>query len=134
MTNTRNLTAGVDNFVGVAGDYNVFQFTPSTLQAADTITGGATGSFFDVLVATALGTITAAQFTQVTNIEQMNLSAGGNNVTLTNGLVANSSFGYFVVLSGGGTNVVNASAITSEAIVFYPGAGADTFTGGQGND
>ena len=78
-----------------AGDYNVFQFTPSTLQATDTVTGAATGGFFDVMVATASGTIAAAQFTGVTNIEQLFLSTGGNNVTLTNGLVAGSSIGVF---------------------------------------
>ena len=134
MTNIRTLTAGVDNFLGVPGDNNVFQFTPSTLQATDTVTGAATGGFFDVMVATASGTIAAAQFTGVTNIEQLFLSTGGNNVTLTNGLVAGSSFGSFVVIDNGGSDVIDASAVSSTPIVYYAGAGADTFIGGQGND
>ena len=124
----------MDNFVGVAGDYNVFQFTPSTLQGTDTITGGATGGFFDVMVAQAAGTIGAAQFTGVTNIEGLFLSSGGNDVTLTNGLLAGSSFGFFAVIDGGGSDVVDASAITATPIVYYAAAGADTFKGGQAND
>ena len=69
MTNIRTLTAGVDNFLGVPGDNNVFQFTPSTLQGTDTITGGGAGGFFDVMVAQAAGTIGAAQFAGVTIAE-----------------------------------------------------------------
>ena len=128
------LDGGSGQFNGVAGDYNVFQFTPSTLQGTDTITGGAAGGFFDVMVAQAAGTIGAAQFAGVTNIEQLFLSSGGNNVTLTNGLVAGTSFGFFAVIDGGGNDVIDASAITATPIVYYAGAGADTFIGGQGND
>src|SRR5258707_15897344 len=98
MTNTRTLTPGVDTFVGLAGDYNVFQFTPSTLQAADTITGGATGAFFDVMVATAAGTIPAAQFAGTTNIEELFPSTRGNKRKPTNGLGAGTRLGYFALV------------------------------------
>ena len=47
------LTAGVDTFTGTAGQQNTFLFTPTTLQSTDTITGGATGGFIDVLSVTA---------------------------------------------------------------------------------
>ncbi len=134
MPNIFTLTPGTDNFTGLAGDYNEFRFTPSTLQSTDTITGGATGSFLDILVATAGGTIASSQFQGVSLVEQMNLSSGGNNVTLSNSLVAGSSVGYFAVVDGGGNDTVDASAITAVPIVFFAGAGTDTFKGGGGND
>jgi VCBS repeat-containing protein len=134
MTHFFNLTPGIDTFTGVAGDYNAFQLTPATLQSGDTVTGGATGSFFDVLVVTATGTIAGSQFTGVTNIEQLNLFSGGNNVTLTNGLVAGTSTGFFTVLDGGGNDTIDASAVGTKPIVFYAAGGSDTFKGGGGND
>jgi VCBS repeat-containing protein len=134
MTHFFNLTPGTDNFTGVTNDYNAFQLDAATLQSTDTVTGAATGSFFDVIVVFAAGTITGSQFAGVTNIEQINLSSGGNNVSLTNGLVAGTSFGYFAVLDGGGNDTVNASAVSTKPIVFYAAAGADTFIGGGGND
>jgi VCBS repeat-containing protein len=128
------LTPGTDNFTGLAGDFNQFQFTPSTLQSTDTITGGATGSFLDILLATAGGSISSSQFQGVTLVEQLNLSSGGNNVALSNSLVAGSSVGYFAVVDGGGSDTVDATAITTTPIVFFAGAGSDTFKGGGGND
>jgi hypothetical protein len=49
MANVFTLTPGVDNFTGLAGDNNFFDFTSADLQSTDTITSGATGSFIDVL-------------------------------------------------------------------------------------
>src|SRR6267154_1709326 len=98
MPNTFTLTPGLDVFVGLPGDNNFFDFTSATLQSTDVITGGATGSFIDVMRMTAAGTIAASQFAGVTNIEELDLAnAGPNTVTLANGLVAGSSNGYFVV-------------------------------------
>ncbi|WP_375412919.1 VCBS domain-containing protein [uncultured Bradyrhizobium sp.] len=134
MTHFFNLTPGTDTFTGVSDDYNAFQLDAATLQSTDTVTGGATGSFFDVILVTAAGTITASQFSGVTNIEQINLSSGGNDVSLSNGLVAGTSTGFFTILDGGGDDTVNASAVSSKSIVFYAAAGADSFTGGGGND
>ncbi|HEV7880896.1 beta strand repeat-containing protein, partial [Bradyrhizobium sp.] len=134
MTNFFTLTPGLDNFTGVAGDDNQFNFTPATLQSTDTVTGGATAGFLDILIATAGGTISASQFSGVTQIEQLNLSGFGNDVTLTNGLVAGSTNSYFAVVGGAGNDVVDASAITVKPIVFFGGAGSDTFKGGTGND
>src|SRR3954451_3734766 len=127
------LTAGIDTFTGTAGQQNTFFFTPANLQPTDTITGGATGGFVDILSVTAGGTITAGQFAGVTNVEELDLSSSGNSVTLTNGLVAGSSLGYFNVLETGGNNVVDASGV-STTIAFTAASGNDTLTGGSGND
>src|SRR5947209_19792309 len=134
MTHFFNLTPGTDNLTGVSNDYNAFQLDAATLQSTDTVTGGATGSFFDVILVTAAGTIAASQFAGVTNIEQLNLSSAGSNVSLSNGLVAGTSTGFFTILDGGGNDTVNAGAVSTTAIVFYAAGGADAFTGGGGND
>jgi hypothetical protein len=129
------LTPGTDTFTGNAGESNFFDFTPATLQSGDAVTGGATGGFIDTLRITATGTIASGQFAGVTNVEQLDLSSGGNDVTLTNGLVAGTSIGYFAVVDGGGNDTVDASGITNNiAIAFLAGTGTDTFKGGSGSD
>ena len=130
---TFTLTVGPDNFTGIANEFNTFNFTPTTLSASDTITGIVSASFFDALQLTAGGTVTAAQFAGVTNIELLLLSAAGNNVTLANGLVAGSSAGAFVVIGAAGNDTVNASAVTNGMpIVFSGNGGSDTFVGSSG--
>src|SRR5215213_6021325 len=129
------LTPSVDNFTGNAGETNTFEFTELTLQSLDTITGGATGSFFDILALTASGTIAAAQFGGVTGIELITLPNTGGTVRLTNGLVAGTSAGIFSVVGGAGNDTVDAGLVTnSTRIAFYAGAGIDAFIGGNGND
>jgi Ca2+-binding RTX toxin-like protein len=130
------LTAGTDTFTGTAGQQNTFSFAPGDLQGVDTITGGSTGGFIDVLSVTAGGAITSGQFALVTNVEELDLSASGNSVTLTNGFVAGTSLGYFnVVATGSGNDTVDASGITNgTTIVFTAASGADTLKGGNGND
>ena len=88
-----------------------------------------------ILNVTAGGTITASQFSGVTNVEELDLAAAGSNITLTNGLVAGSSTGQFTIVDGGGSDVVDGSGITNNIqLVFETGAGNDTFRGGNGND
>jgi VCBS repeat-containing protein len=95
------LTAAANTFAGQPGQFNLFYFTPSTLQAADVITGGATGTFLDEGILTAGGTVSAAQFGGVSGLEELDLSSGGNSVTLPDALVAGSSTGFFTVTDSG---------------------------------
>jgi hypothetical protein len=133
MANVQQLTAGLDNLNGIAGDYNIFQLTPVTLQSTDTVTGGAASPFVDNLEVTATGTLAAAQFQGVTGVEQLILSSAGNDVTLTNGLVAGTSTGNFRVEGGAGGDTVDASAITNfTPVSFIAGTGNDSFKGGNG--
>ena len=60
MTRFFNLTPGLDDLTGLPGDYNAFQLAPTTLQSTDTVTGGSTGGFFDLILLTAGGTILGA--------------------------------------------------------------------------
>ena len=122
--------AGADTFIGGQGNDAVF-FAPANLSSADTIQGG-TG--IDAFSFNAAGTAAASAFTSVTGFEILNLSSAGNNVTLNNGFAASSSTGYLAITDGGGNDTVNASAVSATTIVFFAGAGADTFTGGSGND
>src|SRR4051812_16735553 len=132
MANVPQLTAGLDNLNGIAGDYNIFQ-SPATLQSTDTVTGGAASPFVDNLEVTATGTLAAAQFQGVTGVEQLILSSAGNNVTLTNALVAGTSTGNFRVEGGAGDDTVDASFITNfTPVSFIAGTGNDSFKGGNG--
>ena len=134
MATLFTLTTGINNFTGVANDDNEFLFTSATLQSTDTITGGSTGGFIDLLALTSAGTISAAQFAGVTNVEQLDLPIGTNNITLTNGLVSGSSLGYFVIADGTGDDTVDGSTITTEALHFYASGGNDTYKGGGGGN
>jgi Ca2+-binding RTX toxin-like protein len=130
------LTPGIDTFTGLPGENNTFNFTAATLQAADTITGGATGSFIDVMQMTTGGTITQVQFTGVSNIEKLVLAAA-SNVELRNSLVANSSlaFNVFEVDGSAGADTINGSLITNGAdLLVFAGDGSDIIFGGNGDD
>ena len=132
---TFTLTSSVDHFTGNSGENNTFIFTPSTLQSSDTITGIVGGSFIDVLQITDGGTITSDQFSGVTNVDELFLSTSGNNVTLTNGLVAGASGGTFSIFDGGGNDVVDGSGVNNGiALIFFAAGGSDTFKGGSGDD
>jgi VCBS repeat-containing protein len=136
---TFTLTTGTDHFTGTAGQDNTFDFTPSTLSAADTITGVAGGSFIDIMQLTAGGTVSAAQFTGVANMqmEELLLSNAGNSVTLANNLVAGTSRadGTFLVMGGTSGDTIDGSGITNGiGLTIDGGAGADHMTGGNGND
>lgn len=128
------LTPGTDNFTGLTSESNFYNFTPSTLSSDDSVTGGASGTFVDVLVMTGAGIVTAGQFANVRNIEQLNLADGGDNVTLTNGLVQDASTAFFTVIDGNGDDTVDASTITSKAIAFVASSGNETFRGGSRDD
>lgn len=132
MTHFFSLTPGKDDLAGLPDNFNAFQLTPATLQSTDTIVGAA-GAFKDLVVVTAPGTIAAPQFSGVTNIEELDLSHGGSNVTLTDGLVAGTSIGYFAVADSDSSDIVDASAVSTTPIVFFSGGG-DSFSGGHGND
>jgi hypothetical protein len=133
VTHFFSLTPGKDDVAGLSDNYNAFQLTPATLQSTDTIVGAAAGGFIDLVVVTAPGTISAAQFSGVTNIEELELSHGGSNVTLTDGLVAGTSIGYFAIADSDSNDTVDASAVGAMPIVFFSGGG-DSFSGGHGND
>src|SRR5262245_10097693 len=128
------LTGGVDNFTGVGGEDNTFQFTSATLQSTDSVTGGAN---IDILSLTSPGTIIAAQFAGVTNVEQLDLPDGTNNVTLTSVLVAGISLaaGSFLVNGGSGADTIDGSAVNNGIpLTIAAAGGSDTITGGTGDD
>jgi Ca2+-binding RTX toxin-like protein len=92
------------------------------------------GAGFDRLSFLDAGTVASSAFTHVSGLEALVLSAGGNTVTLTNALVAGSSAGYFAVYGGTGDDTVDGSGVTNTTLAFFGSGGADTFTGGNGDD
>jgi Ca2+-binding RTX toxin-like protein len=122
---------GNDNFTGGNRD-DSFSFAAADLTSADTVAGGGGA---DKLVLTTAGTVSAANLAGVSGLEALVLDSGGNNVTLTDGMVAAPSTGFFAVFDGAGADTVDASGITNNtAIAFFSSGGADTFKGGNGND
>jgi hypothetical protein len=67
-------TSPTDNLVGTPGESNFFYFTATTLQSTDSVAGVAAGPFFDTLVMSSPGTVTASQFAGVNNIEGLTLA------------------------------------------------------------
>lgn len=135
MATVFTLTSATDTFTGTPSDHNVFRFTPATLQSVDTVTGGASNPFIDILEATAGGTVTAGQFAGVAGIEQLQLSSDGNSVALTDGLVGGSAVGFLNVIGWTGNDTIDANGTTNGVTIrFYSGGGNDALTGGAGDD
>jgi hypothetical protein len=135
ITNNVGITifseGGTDTFKGGNGN-DAFWFGAADLTSADTVDGGAG---FDTLNFASTGTLAAAAFTSVSNLEAMTLNGGGNNVTLTNGLVAGTSVGYFTVYDSATNDTVDASGVTNGVgITIFSQGGTDTFKGGNGNE
>jgi Ca2+-binding RTX toxin-like protein len=120
---------GTDSFTGGAGADRVL-INAADLTSADRIIGGA-GT--DALILTGAGELDGTALAQVSGIERLFFSAGGNAATITQG-VAGSATGGFAVIGGAGVDEVVASPGTTSRIGFNPGAGADRFTGGSGDD
>ena len=134
VTNTNtivfNAGSGVDTLRGGAGNDSFVFSAAADLAATDVVAGG---GGVDTIWLNGAGTIAAGAFAGVSGVEALVLSAGGSNVTLTNGLVGTSSTGTFAIGDRGGDNVVDASGITNNTpILFFAGTGNDTFKGGNG--
>ncbi len=125
---------GNDNFRGGLGT-DTFRFNAADLTSLDTVQGGG-GTANDGIVFLTAGTVSAAAFTQVSEIETLSFAAGGNAVTLTNALVGSASATMVSINGSEGNDTVNAAAVTTAAnrITVNAGAGSDTLTGGAGND
>ncbi|MCJ8056593.1 beta strand repeat-containing protein [Shinella curvata] len=128
-------TDKADNFVGKANVADIFQFTPKTLSASDTVSGGS-GTSIDRLQFTEAGTIAAASFAKVSGIEQIVLANGSNKLTITNALVGSAYGDILKVTGGSGNDVINAAGVTTATnrVQIIAGAGNDTLTGGAGAD
>jgi S-layer protein len=121
--NTITTGAGNDTVTGGAGVDTIIM--GANLATLDTITGGAS---VDILKVS--GTLAGVAFTNVTQMETLDLT-GASNVTLgaqgmTAGIVT-------VTNSGNGGVIVDAGAYTTP-ITITGGTGADTLTGGTGAD
>ena len=121
---------GDDIFLGSSGA-DVLRVQSSELTAADALNTGASVS--DVLRFDSFGAVAVDGLANVRRVERIELNAGGNTLTLTQAMAASADGGRVTVFSGGGDNVVDASAATT-AVQFFTGAGVDQYAGGSGID
>ena len=119
---------GKDVFTGGAGN-DYFYFTAANLANTDTVMGGGGTNY---LVMTTPGTVDAGG---VSGVEYYYLANdGANSLTLTS---ANFTPGEGITIfdGNGGNTVSDASLLPGQGhIIVHAGAGADTLTGGGGND
>ena len=122
---------GNDSLVGNDGN-NDFQFISANLTLDDTVTGGVDA---DDLVITTSANIVDADFTNITSVENINLS-NFNAQTVTLGALSEAT-GILTLnasaVSGTNTVSLDVSARTT-AITATLGNGADSFTASLGND
>jgi Ca2+-binding RTX toxin-like protein len=124
-----------DSFTGTDAS-DRFEFDPADLTAADRIVGG-NGGAVDILAFTAGGAISSTALAGVSGIEQIELNAAGNAISLVAGLLATASDNEVTVVGGAGNDVIDASGISEAAgaagtLLFQGGAGDDVITGVSG--
>lgn len=124
-------TTGTDSFTGGNGSPDLFQFTPTTLSSDDKVIGGSGLVAIDVLQFTAAGTITDTQLSGVTQIEQIILANGTNDIVLFAGL-QNTANAVLTILGGTGNDRIVAGGTGPVQII--AGSGNDSLFGGWGAD
>lgn len=123
--------AGVDMLRGGAGS-DVFRFRAADLSG-DTVSGGG-GS--DMLLLTTAEAVGPGGLANVTGVETLFLSRGGNQITLTDANFAASLLsGRLVVRGSAGASTIDASALTgTHGLSFIDGGGVDSILGGAATD
>ncbi|MEJ0075773.1 MAG: tandem-95 repeat protein [Alphaproteobacteria bacterium] len=126
-------------FNAVAGDHNTytggtgsdfFQFADANLNNTDTLVGGG-GAGTDFLQVTTAASVTAADLANVSQMEVVQLLAGGS-IALGNS-VGNAG-GFLEVDGTAAVDSIDGSAVSGYDLLIKGSGGADTLKGGAGND
>ncbi|MEH6645905.1 Ig-like domain-containing protein [Sulfitobacter sp.] len=122
-----DLGLGDDTYIGGAADER-FSITAGSLTSGDVISAGAG---YDALAFAAGVGVFAADMANVSGIDLIQLT-GNNSISLVDGVAQD---GTLIVQSvSGNGNVVDASGLTTDAVRFLAGVGAETLRGGGGDD
>ena len=122
-----DLGLGDDSYTGGALQ-EVFQISAGEITSGDTVSGGAGRDQFQIASGTVLS---ATDLTNVSGIDEFEL-VGGVTLELVDGL---GDAGQISVLAAGsGDDVVNASAVTNDQVLYRLGGGTDQVIGGGGQD
>ncbi|AOO66352.1 beta strand repeat-containing protein [Sulfurospirillum halorespirans] len=121
---TGNNTVTIDfndgTLLGSSGD-DIFKYTATTFDSHDTLDGG---SGVNTLLFTTAGTLTEAMFTNMSNIQKVQLADGGGNA-----ITLDASSKGVTLLGGNGADIFNYSISTlSSSDTLYGGAGNDTLS------
>lgn len=132
LTGTRRIEVtaggGLDTLKGGAGD-DTFFFNAADL-AGDTVAGG---SGYDLVILRTAGALGIDALAHMTGIDEIDLAAGGNTLTLTD---ANYAVESLILVSGStGNSVIDAVDLTGDhRITVYNNGGGETVFGGDGDD
>lgn len=123
--------SGSETFIGGNGsDY--LSIAADQLTASDHVAGGAN---LDIVEFSTAGPVNAGAFTNISGIDLLLLNNGGSAITLADSVVTAADNGLLIVIdSGAGNDIVNASAVAANRVVFQSTGGNDNFTGGGGSD
>ncbi|TXG84740.1 MAG: calcium-binding protein [Sphingomonadales bacterium] len=139
-------TRGRDEFIGISGQDNRFVFLPGNLAGTDIVSGSTALTDIDTLVlyrpdgATGSVRAQAGKFDQVRNIEVVELADPGIELTVSQQLAGSSQRGFLTISGSSGNDVVSGQPTdpsrgpVTTALVFNANGGADSFTGGEGDD
>ena len=139
-------TRGRDEFIGISGQDNRFVFLPGNLAGTDIVSGSTALTDIDTLVlyrpdgATGSVRAQAGKFDQVRNIEVVELADPGIELTVSQQLAGSSQRGFLTISGSSGNDVVSGQPTdpsrgpVTTALVFNANGGADSFTGGEGED
>lgn len=133
-------TLGSDQFLGTALAEDTFEFSVAALSASDTVAGGGLSATAarDTLKITSAGTINFVNLVNVSGIETIKLSGGGNEVRLTHALAASArNHSLEVIGNAGGDHIWSPNADrlqNTDSLSVNAYGGNDTVSGGLGND
>ncbi|WP_371036354.1 VCBS domain-containing protein [Rhodosalinus sp. FB01] len=122
-----NLGLGDDSYAGGAVA-ELFQIAGGDITSGDTIAGGAGSDTFQLDPGM---TLTAADLANVSGIDVFELGAGAT-VELVDGLGDTGQIS--VTATGPGDEVVNASGVLADTVLYRVGGGTDRVIGGAGQD
>ncbi len=127
-------TLGGDTLLGGDAEADTFEATLATLAATDFAQGGS--GLGDVLAITGGGVFAASLFAGIGGIEEITLDAVDTRLTFSATALGSDS-GVLRITGGGGADRIDFfSVVPTERLQFLtgPNAGADTVTGGPGDD
>ncbi len=129
--NQISIGSGFDSVLG-GSDNDIVKVDVTELSNVDIIKFG--DGVADTLEFTTAGTVTDAQFRQVTGLDAITLANGGNTVTLDVLALASLGAASITITGGTGADIITATGLGAATVTASLGAGNDSISTGTGPD